>query len=119
VNTCGKVAPALAPLRDRRLYWLATALTAKFMPIVTRATDKLGLAQQYNADTGKGARFGLVKAKDANIASYVTQKTLDGLFLMIGEEERAIRGNPLGQASSLSKKVFGANGTYLRRRGRS
>ena len=86
----------------------SAALTARFLPIVKRATDKVGLAQQYNAYVGKGARFGLVKEKDANIESYVTQKTLDGLFLMIGEEERAIRSNPLGQASSLLKKVFGA-----------
>ncbi len=86
----------------------SAALTAKFLPIVKRATDKVGLAQQYNAYVGKGARFGLVKEKDANIESYVTQKTLDGLFLMIGEEERAIRSNPLGQASGLLKKVFGA-----------
>ena len=84
------------------------ALTAKFLPIVKRATDKVGLAQQYNAFVGKGARYGLVKEKDANIESYVTQKTLGGLFLMIGEEERAIRSNPLGQASNLLKKVFGA-----------
>jgi hypothetical protein len=47
-------APALEPLRDLRLYWSATALTAKFLPIVKRATDKVGLAQQYNADVGKG-----------------------------------------------------------------
>lgn len=86
----------------------SAALTVKFLPIVKRATDKVGLAQKYNAYVGKGARFGLVKEKDANIENYVTQKTLDGLFLMIGEEERAIRRNPLGQASSLLKKVFGA-----------
>ncbi len=86
----------------------SAALSAKFLPIVKHATDKVGLAQQYNAFVGKGVRYGLVREQDANIESYVTQKTLDGLFLMIGEEERAIRSNPLGQASGLLKKVFGA-----------
>ena len=83
-------------------------LQEKFKPIVTRATQKVKLAQQYNTVAGKGVELGLLKAEDASIESYVTQKTLDGLYLMIADEERAIRKDPLGQASSLLKKVFGA-----------
>jgi hypothetical protein len=52
--------------------------------------------------------LGLVSPKDATLQSYVTQKTLDGLYLMMAEEERAIRKDPLGQGSALLKKVFGA-----------
>ena len=55
-----------------------------------------------------GLQLGLLKPEDASIESYVTQKTLDGLYLMMAQEERAIRKDPLGQASSLLKKVFGA-----------
>jgi hypothetical protein len=40
----------------------------------------------------------------------VTRKALDGLFLMIAEEERAIRKDPLGAAGGLAKKAFGALG---------
>ena len=40
----------------------------------------------------------------------MTQKTLDGVYLMMAEEEKAIRQDPMGQASSLLKKVFGAVG---------
>ena len=60
-------------------------LGVKFLPVVTQATDKVGLARQYNEFAGKAAGFGLISPQDANIQQYVTGKTLDGLFLMIGE----------------------------------
>ncbi len=83
-------------------------LTAKFMPIVKKETGKLQLAEQYNQFAGKAAGAGLVDKKDADIDSYVTQKAMDGLFLMIAEEERKLRANPVGAGSDLLKKVFGA-----------
>jgi hypothetical protein len=86
----------------------ATQLTAKFKPIVAAATAKLGLAAKYNQYAGKAAQLGLVSAQDANLDDYVTARALDGLFSRIADEEHAIRKDPLGQASSLIKKVFGA-----------
>lgn len=83
-------------------------LTARFMPIVKAATSKLQLADQYNAFAGKAASAGLVDAKDADLDSYVTQKAMDGLFLMIAEEEKKLRSNPVAAGSALLKKVFGA-----------
>lgn len=83
-------------------------LTAKFMPIVKTETNKLQLADQYNKFAGKAASAGLVDKKDADIDSYVTQKAMDGLFLMIAEEEKKLRANPVGAGSDLLKKVFGA-----------
>jgi len=83
-------------------------LGVKFLPIVTRATEKVSLASKYNAVAGKVAGFGLVKKEDANIEQYVTGKALDGLYLMIGEEERKIRQNPVATGSAILKKVFGA-----------
>ncbi len=83
-------------------------LTAKFMPIVKKETSKLQLADQYNQFAGKAASAGLVDKKDADIDSYVTQKAMDGLFLMIAEEEKKLRANPVGAGSDLLKKVFGA-----------
>jgi hypothetical protein len=50
----------------------------------------------------------LISSEDANLDDYVTAKALDGLFSAISEEERAIRADPMGQTSSLIKKVFGA-----------
>jgi hypothetical protein len=86
----------------------ALALTDKFLPVVKKKTDALGVAQQYNQLAGKAAKFGLVKGEDANIERYVTRKALDGLYLMIGEEEKSIRANPLEAGSAILSKVFGA-----------
>jgi hypothetical protein len=83
-------------------------LGERFLPVVTQATEKVGLTQQYNAFAGKAANFGLVRKEDANLAQYVTGKTLDGLYLMIGEEEKKIRQDPAGAGSAIVKKVFGA-----------
>lgn len=82
-------------------------LGQRFLPVVNQATEKVGLTQKYNAFAGKAASFGLLKAEDANLAQYVTGRTLDGLYLVIGEEERNIRRDPAGAGSAIVKKVFG------------
>ena len=83
---------------------------AKFLPIVKAATAKVDLAGQYNKYAGQAAKFGLLDEKDADLDSYVTQKAMDGLFLMIAEQEKSIRKDPIGTGSSLLKKVFGTLG---------
>jgi hypothetical protein len=85
-----------APLKD------------KFAPIISRTTEKVKLSETYDTLATKAVALGILKPEDATLQSYVTGKTLDGLFLMMAEEERAIRKDPLGQTSSLLKKVFGA-----------
>jgi hypothetical protein len=82
-------------------------LGAKFLPIVARATEKVALAQKYDAVAGKAAGMGLLKKEDANLNGYVTGRALDGLYLMIGEEEKKIRRDPVGTGSAILKKVFG------------
>jgi len=86
----------------------ATPLAAKFLPMVKEATQEVQLAQQYNKFAETGLKYGLVKKEQANLEQYVTQKTLDGLYLMMAEEEKKIRKDPLGASTSLIKKVFGA-----------
>ncbi|HEY3326490.1 MAG TPA: DUF4197 domain-containing protein, partial [Novimethylophilus sp.] len=83
-------------------------LADRFLPIVKQATDSVALAQQYNKFADAGARFGLIKKDQANLEQYVTQKALDGLYLMMAEEEKAIRKDPLTASTGLIKKVFGA-----------
>lgn len=85
-----------------------TPLGVKFLPIVTRATEKVALADKYNALAGRAESTGLVKKGDANIQQYVTTKALDGLYLMIAEEERKIRKDPAGTGSAILSKVFGS-----------
>ena len=86
----------------------ADELRQRFLPIVHRSTERVGLAQKYNQYAERGVRVGLIEAQDANLDNYVTQKALDGLYLMVGEEEKKIRKDPVGTASSLINKVFGA-----------
>lgn len=83
-------------------------LRARFLPIVSRATARVKLAEKYNEYADRGARFGLVSKEDANLDAYVTQKALDGLFLVMADEEKKIRQDPVGSASSIIRKVFGA-----------
>ena len=85
-------------------------MAEKFLPIVTKATENVKLADTYNKYAEMGSKFGVVKKEDANINQYVTQKALDGVYYMVAQEEAAIRKDPLGQASSLLKKVFGSIG---------
>jgi Protein of unknown function (DUF4197) len=83
-------------------------LSVKFLPIVTRATERVSLAKKYDAVAGQAASLGLLKKDDANLNGYVTGKALDGLYFMIGEEEMKIRQDPVGTGSAILKKVFGA-----------
>ena len=85
-------------------------LAAKFKPIVQKAMAKVKLADKYDEFAGKAAKLGLVKDEDAHLENYVTAKALDGLYLMIAQEEKTIRQDPVGAAGSLAKKVFGALG---------
>ena len=83
-------------------------LAVKFLPIVTKATEKVSLADKYNKVAGQVASLGLVGKDEANIQSYITGKALDGLYLIIGDEERKIRKDPIGTGSAILKKVFGS-----------
>jgi hypothetical protein len=83
-------------------------LHARFLPIVEKATAKVQLAQSYEQYADKAAAVGLLRKEDADLDAYVTAKALDGLYLMIAEEEKKIRKDPLGTGSAILRKVFGA-----------
>ncbi len=85
-------------------------LTEKIRPLVHKATARLKLSEKYDKLAGKAAKLNLIDANEANLDTYVTQKTLDGLFLMIAEQEQQIRANPIETGSKLLQKVFGALG---------
>lgn len=83
-------------------------LTQRLLPLVRQHTDRLAVASQYNKLAGQAAASGLLKSEDAQIEHYVTQQALDGLYLMIAEQEKQIRHNPMEAAGSLARKVFSA-----------
>jgi hypothetical protein len=85
----------------------AAPLAGKFAPVVKKAMARVKLAEKYDQFAGKAAKYGLLKESDTRLADYVTNKTLDGLYLMIAEEEKLIRQDPVSAAGGLAQKVFG------------
>lgn len=82
------------------------SLTERFSPIVRQTTDRVALAQQYDQLAGQAARFGLLKQQDANLSGYVTGKTVDGLFTVIGQQERALRQDPISAGDALLTRIL-------------
>jgi len=81
-------------------------LTVAFSPIVHGAMERVGVVQQYN-QVIKSAPGGSAFAGQFDIDKYVVSKTLDGLFHVLGEQEKQIRKNPAAQTTALLKEVFG------------
>jgi hypothetical protein len=86
------------------------ALMLKFTPIVQKYTANVNLAKKYNQVAGAGLQLGLLRKEDADLDSYVAHSALDGVYKIIGQEEKAIRANPAKAIGTLAKKVFGAIG---------
>lgn len=86
----------------------AGPLAEKLRPIVKKATDRVGLAQKFNQFAAEGAKVGLVNVDATNVERYVTEKARNGLYLMIGEEEHAVRQNPAAAGSATVSRVFRA-----------
>ena len=82
-------------------------LATAFTPIVQRSMEHVGVVQQYNRVLSN-APGGSALAGQFDLNKYVVGKTLDGLFLMLGEQEKKIRKNPAAQTTALLKEVFGA-----------
>lgn len=97
-------------LRERAGGSLHTAI----LPIVSQATDNAGATSAYKSLKGKadgmlgglGSLGGLVDTGSLDLDSYVADKTLDGLFLKLAAEEKAIRENPVARTTDILKTVF-------------
>ena len=83
-------------------------LTDTFLPVVHQATAKVGVVEKYERVSKKAQGLGLYRPEDPTVDHYVARKALDGLYLMIGEEEKKIRRDPVGTGSALLQRVFGA-----------
>jgi Protein of unknown function (DUF4197) len=82
-------------------------LSAAFAPIVHRAMENVGVVRQYNRIMQNPMASSLANDKDFNLDQYVVGKTVDGLFYMLGEEEKKIRTDPAAQTTAILKEVFG------------
>lgn len=83
-------------------------LAEKFLPIVKKITDRSGLSGKYNAAMSQVSKLGVVPADQSTVEGYVTQRAMDGLYTMIGEEEKSIRRDPVAYGSGIIGKVFGS-----------
>lgn len=83
-------------------------LYAAFKPVVSKKVDEVGTTRAYKDLMGRYQNIPLAgAAQSLDLDHYVTEKALDGLFLMVGEEEKKIRSNPLARTTDLLKTVFG------------
>ncbi|MCC6347795.1 MAG: DUF4197 domain-containing protein [Nitrospirales bacterium] len=78
-----------------------------FKPIVTESMDEVGLARSYKKMVSRSKSLPFVEPPSLDLDHYVTQKALDGLFYMVGEEEKRIRTDPAARVTDLLRKVFG------------
>ncbi len=82
-------------------------LSAAFLPAVAKATDDVGVTKKYKDLANKIQKVKFLKVELVDIDQYVVSKSLDGLFYMVGEEERKIRKDPAARITEILKKVFG------------
>ena len=82
-------------------------LTTAFAPIVHRAMENVGVVRQYNKLTSNPMFAAVANDKSFNLDDYVVGKTMDGLFYMVGEEEKKIRKDPAAQITPILREVFG------------
>lgn len=85
------------------------ALTEQFLPVVDNTMKPYALTKRYNDLSKRAAGLGLLKGEQTgSLQEHVTSRALDGLYFVIGEEERRIRADPVATGSALLKKVFSA-----------
>jgi RNA binding exosome subunit len=79
----------------------------EFKPVVVENMNKVGVAKAYKAMMSPAENIPLIPRESVDLDHYVTDKALEGLFLMVGEEEKKIRTNPAARVTDLLKTVFG------------
>jgi hypothetical protein len=82
-------------------------LYAAFKPVVSQKVGEVGVTRAYKSMMGRYESVPLVSKQSLDIDDYVTNKSLDGLFHMVGEEEKNIRTNPAARTTDLLRTVFG------------
>jgi hypothetical protein len=85
----------------------STELTTKFQPIIKTSLDKVQATKYWEDLIKTYNKLPLVKKMNPDLTAYVTQKAIDGLFVMVAKEELKIRKDPAARTSELLRKVFG------------
>jgi hypothetical protein len=82
-------------------------LSQAFLPVVQPVTERLALARRHDELVERAARLGLAQGQPRKVHEHVTDKALDGVFLLLAQAERELRADPLAAGSALLKRVFG------------
>jgi hypothetical protein len=82
-------------------------LRERFSPVVDDAMKQVGLVQLYDQLVGRSQLLGLFGSPTVELNRYVTDQTLDGLFLVLAGEEKRIREDPVARSTDLLRTVFG------------
>ena len=82
-------------------------LYTAFKPVVSEKVNQVGATRAYKDMMGRYEAMPLMGGHSLDLDDYVTRKTLDGLFLVLGQEEKKIRTNPAARTTDLLKTVFG------------
>jgi len=82
-------------------------LTTAFTPVVEKSMSQVGVTQQYNDLLGRAKAIPFLNTESYDINHYVVGKSLDGLFVVVGQQEAQIRANPAARTTELLKEVFG------------
>ena len=82
-------------------------LYTAFKPVVSEKVNQVGATRAYKDMMGRYEKMPLMGSQSLDLDDYVTKKSLDGLFLVLGQEEKKIRTNPAARTTDLLKTVFG------------
>jgi Protein of unknown function (DUF4197) len=82
-------------------------LSTAFQPIVHQSMENVGVVRQYEQLMQSSVVQRVNAGGNFNLDDYVVGKALDGLFYMMGEEEKKIRKDPAAQTTALLRQVFG------------
>jgi len=83
-------------------------LSEAFKPIISSSMNDVGATRKYKEMMGEYTALPFTSAESVDLDQYVTNKSLDGLFYMVGEEEKKIRTDPAARVTDLLKTVFGS-----------
>ncbi|MFN7944048.1 MAG: DUF4197 domain-containing protein [Blastocatellia bacterium] len=82
-------------------------LSTAFRPIIEKSMNEVGATRQYKDLVGRYQNIPFASSLAVDIDEYVTTAAINGLFYMIGEEEKKIRKDPMARVTSILKDVFG------------
>lgn len=84
------------------------SLYAAFRPVVDNTLNEVGTVRKYKDMTKTVRQLPFIKSEMLDVGDYVTDKALNGLFIILAEEERQIRANPAARVTDILREVFGS-----------